>query len=570
VAYTITMNSSSLHRAKGHWLLKGLVGRIHDLSPRLKVHLTRWRKAKEPTEVEAPAPHIVEIFRSFSKWASIVAIIAGYHVFLGWMFNIHVLKGPAVGFSTMKMNEAICSVLAGGALFLLQMKRGVVSARWRMVIQFCAGITGFLAILTLLQYLFGLNFGIDRWGLPPGVESIAGRMALTSALGFLMIGTSLVVVDQPGRHRWAETLALIAAAISLVAIAGYLYQAEAFQGQMPLYAAVVIFLVSGGILFARADRGLMAKVTSNSFGGIMARRLLPATLFIPILLGWFQHEGYRAGLYSKESGLALFTVADVSLFLLVIWWGVNSLHRMDTKRRQAEQELQATAAKLARSNADLEQFAYVASHDLKEPLRAISGSVQILQERYRNKLDKEADEVIKHTVDGATRMQTLIDDLLTYSRLAMRDAPLETTDCARILRESLTNLEHSIKESKAIITHDPLPVINADATQLLQVFQNLISNAIKYRGERTLKIHVGVEDKTIEWLFSIRDNGIGIAPQYATRIFRIFQRLHTRKEYSGTGIGLAVCKKIVERHGGRIWVESEPEEGSTFYFTLLK
>ena len=302
----------------------------------------------------------------------------------------------------------------------------------------------------------------------------------------------------------------------------------------------------------------------------MARRLLPATLLIPLVLGWLQHEGQRAGLYEAEPGLALFTVADVALFLLVIWWGVNSLHRMDTKRRQAEYELQETAAKLARSNADLEQFAYVASHDLKEPLRAISGSVQILQERYRNSLDEDADEVIKHTVDGATRMQTLIDDLLTYSRLSTREAPLESADCSRTVQTALANLEMAIQESKAVITHDHLPVIKGDPTQLLQVFQNLINNAIKYRSERTLKIHVGAEEHESEWLFSVRDNGIGIAPQYATRIFRIFQRLHTRKEYSGTGIGLAVCKKIVERHGGRIWVESEPEEGSTFYFTLAK
>jgi light-regulated signal transduction histidine kinase (bacteriophytochrome) len=314
----------------------------------------------------------------------------------------------------------------------------------------------------------------------------------------------------------------------------------------------------------------MAKVTSNSFGGIMARRLLPATFLIPIILGWLQHQGQRAGLYSSEPGLALFAVANVLVFLSVVWWGVNSLHRMDTKRREAERELQETAAKLARSNADLEQFAYVASHDLKEPLRAISGSIQILQERYNHQLDHDADDVIKHTVDGATRMQTLIDDLLTYSRLTTREAPLRPTDCSEILRDALANLKSSINESKAVITSDPLPVVKADSTQLLQVFQNLVGNGIKYRSQRTPKIHVGVEDKGGEWLFSVSDNGIGIAPQYAERIFRIFQRLHTRKEYSGTGIGLAVCKKIVERHGGCIWVESEPEEGSTFFFTLPK
>ncbi len=441
-------------------------------------------------------------------------------------------------------------------------------------VRICAGIAAILAFLTLLEYLSGLDLGIDRWMLSntathSGHQPV-GRMALISAVAFCTIGVALILVNQTPGYRLAQTLVFISAAIALLAIAGYLYQAEAFQGQMALYAAIVIFLLSAGILCLRAERGLMARVASNSFGGIMARRLLPAALLIPVVLGWLQHEGQRAGLYSPEPGLALLAVADVALFLSVVWWGVNSLHRMDSKRRLAEHELQETAAKLSRSNADLEQFAYVASHDLKEPLRAISGSVQILQERYQKQLDESAEEIIKHTVDGATRMQTLIDDLLTYSRLTAREAPLEPTDCSEILDEALANVELSLKESKAVVTHDPMPVVKADRTQLLQVFQNLLSNGIKYRGDRTLKLHVGVEDKDHEWLFWVRDNGIGIAPQYATRIFRIFQRLHTRKEYSGTGIGLAVCKKIVERHGGRIWVESEPEEGSTFYFTLSK
>jgi light-regulated signal transduction histidine kinase (bacteriophytochrome) len=324
------------------------------------------------------------------------------------------------------------------------------------------------------------------------------------------------------------------------------------------------------MLCARADQGFMAKITSNSFGGIMARRLLPATLLIPIVLGWLQHRGQRAGLYTMEPGLAFFAVANVIVFISVVWWGVCSLHRMDTKRREAEHGLKETAAKLARSNADLEQFAYVASHDLKEPLRAISGSVQILQEQYKHQLGGEADEMIKHTVDGATRMQKLIDDLLTYSRLTTREAPFQPTDCSLLLQEVLSNLETAINESKAVVTLDPLPTVNADRTQLLQVFQNLIANGIKYRSERTPKIHVSAEENEHEWIFSVHDNGIGIAPQYADRIFRIFQRLHTRKEYVGTGIGLAVSKKIVERHGGRIWVDSEPEEGSTFFFTIPK
>ena len=568
------MKDSSFQRSRSGVVLNKLLERIHELGPRFHYRLVSLRKPKERIAIEAPTPQIIDSFRNFSKWASIIALLVGYHVLLGWIFDIRILKSPWTMFSTMKVNEAVCSIFCGSALFMLQLRRGMTSGKMLWAVRICAGLAALLAFLTFMEYLIGLPLGIDQWSFSsaatqPGVQA-SGRMAMISSLAFCMLGIALVTLDGNSNHRVAETLALISGGIALLAIAGYLYQAQAFQGQMALYAAIVILLLSGGILCLRADRGLMARVASNSFGGIMARRLLPAAVLIPIVLGWLQHEGHRAGLYHSEPGLALLAVADVALFLLVVWWGVNSLHRMDSKRRLTEHELEETAAKLSRSNADLEQFAYVASHDLKEPLRAISGSVQILQERYQAELGRDADEIIRHTVDGATRMQTLIDDLLTYSRLTAREAPLEPTNCSEILQEVLVNLELSIKESKAVLTHDPLPVVRADRTQFLQVFQNLISNGIKYRGERTLRLHVGAEDKGNEWLFSVRDNGIGIAPLYATRIFRIFQRLHTRKEYSGTGIGLAVCKKIVERHGGRIWVESEPDEGSTFFFTLPK
>jgi signal transduction histidine kinase len=525
---------------------------------------------KEPMGIEAPDPNVVRSYRNFSKWAGIIAMVVGYHVLMGWLFSISVLKSPSENYATMKATAAICSLVAGIALYFIQTERECLRKKRTPVVAICAALMGFLGLITLAEHSFGWRIGVNGWFTLGTDTTEAGPMAITSAFAFLMIAAALVLVDGAQIYRWAEGLCLGSAAIALLAIAGYLYQAPAFEWQMPLYAAVVIFFLSAGILCARADRGFMSKITSDSFGGIMARRLLPATLIIPIVLGWFQQQGYKFGLYSTEPGLALFAMANVAAFLFVVWWGVSSLHRMEIRRRQAENELKETAAKLARSNADLEQFAYVASHDLKEPLRAISGSVQILQERYRDELGHDANEVIKHTVDGATRMQRLIDDLLTYSRLTTREAPLAPTDFNQVVLEVLANLEALIKENKAVVTNDPLPVVDADRVQILQVFQNLISNGIKYRSERTPKIHVSVESRDSEWVFSVRDNGIGIAPQYAERIFRIFQRLHTRKEYSGTGIGLAVCKKIVERHGGRIWIESEPEEGSTFFFTIPK
>lgn len=237
------------------------------------------------------------------------------------------------------------------------------------------------------------------------------------------------------------------------------------------------------------------------------------------------------------------------------------------ERKQAEKEIKRYAADLKISNDELQQFAYVASHDLQEPLRMISSYLQLIEYRYKDKLDKDADEFIAYAVDGAKRLQDLIDGLLEYSRVGTKGKSFELVDCGFILEQALINLKVAIEESGALITHDPLPTVMADSTQIVQLFQNLIGNAINFCGKETLRVHISAELKENERVFSLKDNGIGIESQYKERIFNIFQRLHGR-EYSGTGIGLSICKRIAERHGGRIWVESEPGKGSTFYFTI--
>ena len=232
------------------------------------------------------------------------------------------------------------------------------------------------------------------------------------------------------------------------------------------------------------------------------------------------------------------------------------------------EELRKAMDDLARSNTELERFAYVASHDLQEPLRMVTSYLQLLERRYKDKLDGDALEFINYAVDGSTRMKTLINDLLAYSRVGTRGKEFVLTDCEAILERVLNTLQVSIKENRAQVTHDPLPKLMADDTQLEMLFQNLIGNAIKFHGEKPPRVHVGVKKVKKNWVFSVKDNGIGIDPQFFERIFIIFQRLHNREDYPGTGIGLAISKRIVERHGGRIWIESQPEKGSTFFFTL--
>lgn len=239
-----------------------------------------------------------------------------------------------------------------------------------------------------------------------------------------------------------------------------------------------------------------------------------------------------------------------------------------TERKKIEKQMAIKKQQLVRSNAELQQFAYVASHDLQEPLRMIASYVQLLARRYKGKLDSDADEFIDFAVDGSKRMQMLINDLLTYSRLGTRSKPYELVNCNDLLINIIAHLKLSIEESGAIITHDPLPNILADRLQLEQLFQNLLSNAIKFHGNDLPRIHVNVTNSDVEWIFSVSDNGIGIDPEFFERIFVIFQRLHGKAEYPGTGIGLAICKKIVEHYGGRIWVASQPGKGTTFYFTI--
>jgi light-regulated signal transduction histidine kinase (bacteriophytochrome) len=227
------------------------------------------------------------------------------------------------------------------------------------------------------------------------------------------------------------------------------------------------------------------------------------------------------------------------------------------------------AADLARSNAELEQFAYVASHDLQEPLRMVASYTQLLARRYQGKLDQDADEFIGFAVDGARRMQELINDLLTYSRVGTRLLEVRTVDCGQLVDQVVVDLAAAIADRQASVTRDHLPLVLADPTQLRQLFQNLIANGIKFHRPGALpRVHVSASLNGEGWTFSISDNGIGIEPQYFERIFVLFQRLHGRDEYPGTGIGLALCKKIVERHGGHMRVDSTPAQGTTFRFTL--
>ncbi|NQU41768.1 PAS domain-containing protein, partial [bacterium] len=248
--------------------------------------------------------------------------------------------------------------------------------------------------------------------------------------------------------------------------------------------------------------------------------------------------------------------------------GTFGISRDVTAHRAMEVALKQRTEELARSNAELEQFANIISHDLNEPLRTVTGFLQLLAKRYHGQLTHEADEFIDFAVQGGRRMRNLLNDLLMYSRVTTKAQPFEPTEAKSILDQARANLEVAIQQARAEITHDPLPRIMGDETQLIQLFQNLFANAIKFHGAKDPEVRVSARETPEGWEFQVRDNGIGIDPENFERIFQIFQRVSGDETISGTGIGLAVCDKIVKRHGGRIWVESEPDKGSTFHFTL--
>jgi chemotaxis family two-component system sensor kinase Cph1 len=277
--------------------------------------------------------------------------------------------------------------------------------------------------------------------------------------------------------------------------------------------------------------------------------------------GLLRHHRRDGSVVVKHSQWLLHRNADGGTSVLEI-------NRNVTEQKRAEELARASEVELRRSNEELERFAYVASHDLQEPLRMVASYVQLLAKRYKGKLDSDADEFIGYASDGAVRMQRLIEDLLAFSRIGTRGTAMQKTDTATVLAGALANLKLAIDESGATVSSGNLPTVDGDAGQLGHLFQNLVSNALKFRREEPPLVDIFAEQQDKEWLFRVHDNGIGIEPQYFERIFVIFQRLHGRERYSGNGIGLSIARKIVERHGGRMWVESEPGRGTTFFFTL--
>ena len=797
-----------------------------------RVSVTLWERF-DLFPFVTPNPRLVLALQSFAKGAGLAVSLAGALVLAGWALDLTVVKSISSGFVSMKPNVALAFVLGGVTLHLLS--TGPTNGHLRFVALASAFVVAVIGFLTLSEYLYGWNLNIDHllFSEPAGAlgTSAPARMAPTSALCLFLIGVSLLVLDVRRCYPVAQLLTIVAALVSLTAFIGYVYgvgslYAGGSSTAMALHSTLCFLLLSSGILLTRQDHGLLAIVTSDAAGGVMARRLLPAAILIPLLLGWVTVLDEEAGLHGPAFGVFLVVIWSIVSFAALTWWNSGSLYRLDVERQRAQDELNKGQAQLAeaqriahvgsaewdivtnavtwsdemfrvcgyepgdvqpgyevflqrvhpddrtqveqniartlrsgdpfafdyrivrpdgairmahgegkvvhndegepvrllgtaqditerkliehalrqnemrtrsiidtandafvaidagdvikdwnpqaeltfgwkreeavgrtlaetiippahreahleglhryvltgegpmlnrrveleglhkdghlfpiemtispirwgrshifsafvrditerkqaeealahqtreltRINSELEDFTHSVSHDLKEPLRGIEAFAGFIAEDYADKLDEQGQGYLNVLRESAVRMKDLIDDLLQLSRIGRTRLDQAPVGVSSLVQDVSLELSFALQEKRVELFIDPdMPTVPCDRARIREVFKNLISNAVKYNDKPQPKIEVGCRSDNRVFTFAVRDNGIGIAPEYYEKIFKIFQRLHHREEYEGTGVGLAICKKVVEAHGGRIWVESAPGEGTTFLFTI--
>ncbi len=525
-------------------------------------------------------PRLVSWFRSSSRTATLLVTLVGVLGVLGWTLNIGLMKSIVPGMEAMKANTSIGLILAGVALWFLGKEK--CERLPRRAAQVCAFLTVLVAALTLGEYLFGWNLGIDqmlfRESLREAGGLYPGRMSAFSAFCLALTSLAMLVLDVETRKGWrpAQLLSFAVALLSFLALLDYLLVPSISYMHTALNASLAFFVFSMAVLGARPDRGLVAVMASNSSGGKMARRLLPAAILIPTALGWFRLAGQQAGLYNIELGTALVTVATSALIALLVWWNAQSMDRADDARKLAEERIRSLNAELARqvvemdaANKELEAFTYSLSHDLRGPMSRIDGFGKILEETAGPRLDPASRDYLGRIRQAARQMGRMMQDMLKLAWAGHQELALQPTDLNSLVEEALAELKLEAVDRQVEWQIVKLPVVECDPALMKQVFVNLLSNALKFtRGRRRAVIEIGKLTQSGRPVVFVRDNGIGFKTEWASQLFSAFRRLHDRKDFEGTGIGLAIVHRVVQRHGGRIWAAGEPDRGATIYFTL--
>lgn len=519
---------------------------------------------------------------TLARAAGLVVVAVGVLVLVGWLGDISFLKGPLPGLVQMKADTAVGFVALGGALVLSTGEP--TSRRRRVAAGLALGAVG-IGVLTITEYVFGVNLGLDQLLIrdTSTVHTVhPGRLAPQTAFNFVVLGVALAIPTPLRRWRWLPgVLAGVAFLIALFAALGYVYGAPTLSGvpsltPIALHTAVTFLVLCVGILATNPDSGFVGLLWGRGSGSVMTRRLLPLPLVVFPLLGWLRLEGQRQRLYPGPTGAALLVLASMAALGFTTLLLGRRLNRIDAERSVAADllsaqtdDLQRVNAELAATNGELNAFAYSVSHDLRAPLRAIDGFSRIVLEDAEGSLSDDQQRYLGLVRENTQTMGVLIDDLLAFSRLANQPLARRTVQTEPLVAELERELTVEDDGRTIEFVNGELPAVQADPALLRQVFANLIGNAVKYTGQcEPSRISVGCEHRDGELAFMVADNGVGFDMRYAEKLFQVFQRLHRAEDYEGTGVGLAIVQRIVTRHGGRVWAQSTPGEGATFYFTL--
>lgn len=501
-------------------------------------------------------------------------------VLLGWLLGVPILTQLIPGAPRARVTTAVTVALAG--LGLLCTAGNSASRRRRRLGRICAGLVVSVGTVALCEYVFGWNLGIDNLLLPePPGTPLPGHMAPPIAVSFLVIGVSILFLDveTPRAHRPAQMGAFVAAAPSFLMIVGYLYGVPAlYPPQSPLCmaapTAVVFLVLSAGILCARPQSRLMMVLTSSGGGGAVARRLILPALVVPVAFGWLRLTGERAGYYGVEFGLSLMVVLSASVLLALVWLAAGFGYRVDAASEEAalalERRVAERTAELAAANRELDAFSSSVSHDLRAPLRHLDAFAKLLAQRASGTADPKTGHYVAMIREAAAQMEEMIDGMLAFSRTAMEPLHADRVELAEVVKAVVDEMRADTAERTIEWEIGALPAVWADSKLLRHVLVNLLANAVKFTAPRPAA-HIGItaragDDGTV--IVSVRDNGVGFDPVYADRLFTVFARLHRVEDFEGTGVGLATVRRIVERHGGRIWAEGEVDRGATFSFSL--
>lgn len=523
-----------------------------------------------------------------------IAALTGVVMLCAWAFDVAPLLRMRPGLISMPPMTAIVTGLIGSALLLRCLRQAHALARPTACGLALVGAA--IGAIRCTEVATDVSYGVGAFLIPReqmGFGAATNGMSPLAAVCALLAGPAVALLDARTRGgRWpSQPLAVLSGYVALLGLLDFAYgigffEAHSASGLMSVQTAVVFVLLSIGILCARPDLSIVGVLFSSVPEERPFRRLfISAILAVPII-GAIRILGTRWGLFDAEFGAAVAVVCLMAIMGLLVSHAARSLRRALVRRNQAEDEarvhqwlekvtrqhadaLEAANAELARRNAELDEFSYMASHDLQEPLRKLQSFSQLLPIDLGGDLSPKAATDLRYISEAAARMQNLIQDLLALSRAGRSEMRREAVPLDACVDAALEALDVKLKETGATLTRDRLPTVSGDATLLAQLFQNLIGNALKFtRPDQKPVLHLSAQQAGTAWVIGVRDNGLGIKPEYAESIFAPFKRLHGKGEFPGTGIGLAICRKVAERHGGRIWVESQPGSGSHFKFTL--